>query len=102
MAISIDEFNRAYAAKQGSLPARIQSELERAGQALTAREVTARLLGITGRYLPILSQEVSAALPMVQEVLTRLEAQGLLREQRMQGAVGELETYYCGPVKTAE
>jgi hypothetical protein len=95
MPITKSEFNEAHAARLGSLPTRIEDVLQRSEHAHTAREVAAKLLGIEGRYTQLLAPEVSAVLPVVQEVLDSLVFAGKLRSVSVPAQLTGPKTYYA-------
>lgn len=94
MATSLKDFNEAHTSKLGNLPARIVDLLNASSQAHTAKEVTAGLLGITGRYTKILSPEIDDALPLVELALETLVDGGKIRSTLINGQYGP-KTHYA-------
>ena len=95
MPISLQRFNEGYRAKLGQLPERVIEVLRKSGQACTAEEMAAELLGVTGRYRRILSPEVKEAAIVVEEAAELLVKQGTLRSLSETDSAGLMKTYYA-------
>jgi hypothetical protein len=82
MPISLNTFNKLHAQQQDPLPERILKVLQEADETYNVQELTAKLLGVTGRYGPVLDPKVQQAVPMVQKILD-----GLVEQKRIRSAV---------------
>lgn len=101
MSISLKEFNELHAVAQSKLDERVLAVLERSENALSAEEVAADLLGITNRYLRILSPEIAEVQPAVVQILDLYAAKGKLRTLiTSKGLAGNVTVYAASPGAT--
>ena len=79
MSLPLKDFDNLHALAQSELLARVLRVLQAAKEALTAAEVAAEVLGISGRYIRILSPEIGEVVPIIVQLLDALVAEGKLR-----------------------
>lgn len=82
---------------EGNLQERVLTLASGPDEALTAGDVTARLMGGSGGYAQIASPEVRSAQPLIMRILDSFLAEGRLVSLKRTGPSGP-EVFYGRPV----